>query len=305
MTDPVMNQQKFHAPISSQSLPCRAGEELLINLNFEQFLQKTGLNSFIDFWNLSGVTVKDIGERSVIKVELKDNSTQAGKPALFYLKKHRESLSILQKLCYFLPSFRGGEGGKEFNFYCDFRAKNLATAVPIAAGSRFISFLKLESFLLTQDFAPFVDLEELILEQPQSLAGEKNRKKRQNILAAVAAYAREMHEAGLNQQDFNATHVLLNDFENGPPQVAIFDLQRVDKNPLKRLRWPIKALAELNFTLPDTIFSEEERAELFAKYKNKSKLSFLDNLQYRWISGKTRRIARHSKKRNLAPKMVD
>lgn len=295
----------FHAPISRRNLPCGSGEVLLVNRDFEQFLEKTGLDDFTAFWNLPGESVKDIGARSVIKVGLKGNSVLTAGPDIFYLKKHRERLSIPRRLLLTLFGAGPSEGVREFNFYCDFRAKGLATAVPLAAGSRLVSSLELESFLLTRDFTPFVALEELILERPQSLTGEKNRKKRQNILAAVADYARKMHAAGLNQQDFNATHILLHGFDGDRrPQVALFDLQRVDKNPLKRLRWPIKALAELNFTLPGTIFSPEEKTALFKQYRNRRKLSLIDQLQYRWIIGKTKRIARHSRKRNLAPKMV-
>ena len=307
MADSVQNQQEFYAPIISQTLSCPAGERLLINRDFNHFLQKKGLNDFAGFWNLSGEIIKDIGARSVSKISLQADSAagQERKPDIFYLKKHQERLNLFQKLLFFMAGANGSEGLREFNFYSSFRANGLATAVPVAAGRRFSSFFIMESFLFTRDFCPFIALEELILQQPQSLTGAENREKRRNILTAIAVYARKMHKAGLNQQDFNATHVLLNNLENGPLQIALFDLQRVDRNPLKRLRWPIKALAELNFTLPITIFSQEERLALFCNYKNKKKLSLMDKLQYRWIVAKTERIARHSRKRNLAPKMVE
>jgi hypothetical protein len=119
----------------------------------------------------------------------------------------------------------------------------------------------------------------------------------------VARYARAMHAAGCNQKDFNATHVLLQGLEDENPQVALFDLQRVDTNPLMALRWPIKALAEFFFTLPPSLFTEEDRRFFFAAYKGSEKLSLYGRLQYGWILGKMARIARHTRKRNLAPKM--
>jgi hypothetical protein len=307
MADSVEGQQDFCAPVVSQIFPGQAGECVLLNRDFKCFLQERGLTDFAGFWNLSGETVKDIGTRSVVKIVLQSHlvAGQEEKANIFYLKKHREKFNFFQKLFFFMTGVNGSEGLKEFNFYTDFRENGLATAVPVAAGCRFVSFFKIESFLLTRDFSPFVALEDLVLQRPKSLIGIDNRKKRLNILTAIALYARKMHKAGLNQQDFNATHVLLNNLENGPLQIALFDLQRVDKNPLKRLRWPIKALAELNFTLPTTIFSQEERLALFCNYKNKKKLSLMDKLQYRWIVAKTERIARHSRKRNLAPKMVE
>lgn len=136
-----------------------------------------------------------------------------------------------------------------------------------------------ESFLLTEDFAPLVQLESLIRHQSARLKGAENREKRRNILRSVAVYARKMHEQGFNHRDFNATHILLQGVEE-TPFVALFDLQRVDMNPLSRFRWPIKTMAECNYTLREgDVFLPDEQFFLFQSYlEKKAKTSVF------WIS---------------------
>jgi hypothetical protein len=106
-----------------------------------------------------------------------------------------------------------------------------------------------------------------------------------------------MHDKGFNHRDFNATHILLRyETPSDIPQLAVFDLQRVNRSRIFRFRWPIKTLAEVLYTLPENLFDEEDRQHLFACYKRKKKLNFLDWFQWRWIQRKTDRIARHTTK---------
>lgn len=159
--------------------------------------------------------------------------------------------------------------------------------------------------MITRDFSPFVDLEELVLNKPEVFQGAENGARKKKMLRAVARYARAMHDAGCNQKDFNATHVLLKGLDEEHPQVALFDLQRVDRNPVMRFRWPVKALAEFFFTLPASLFDDEDRRFFYTAYRGTGKSTLLSRFQYAWILKKMARIARHTKKGNLAPKMQD
>ena len=283
--------------------------QIRVNQNYTSLLQQIGFTTFSDIWSYAGgELIKQIKERTVSRTQFTDrfskkdlNRQGADHAPFFYIKKHSQRLTLWQKLKSLAqPAKAFSEGEIEFNNYCKFRRKGLATAIPVVAGRKFTSFFQLDSFLITQDFSPFVELEKLILEQPESLQG-----KRKAILRATATYARRMHMSGMNQKDFNATHILLHGLEKSHPHVALFDLQRTDTNILNRFRWPIKALAELNFSLPHTLFSDQERLFLFTCYKEKETLSFWDRLQYQWVLKKTEKIARHSKKRGLAPKMAE
>jgi hypothetical protein len=107
-----------------------------------------------------------------------------------------------------------------------------------------------------------------------------------------------MHQGGLNHLDYNATHILLNASGQAlDPQVAVFDLQRIATSIFSSWRWPIKTLAELNYTLPSELFDEDERLFMLATYLGKEKLTLHDRLLWRIISAKTKKIERHTLKR--------
>lgn len=306
-----MNLSEYTDPISYHTQSDPSGTVLLTNKDYHQLLAKVGLNNFDSIWNYNrGDLVKEKGERRVIKVQLPKKGNQATIESkseethqIYYIKKHSQRISFRHKLvALFAPHKIFAAGLTEFSHYCNFRKNGLGTAIPVAAGMKWTSFFRVDSFLITLDYSPFVDLEYFILNKPSTLQGTSNQQKRKNILRAIALYAKCMHNSGFNQKDFNATHILLHDIESDQPKVALFDLQRVDTNRFSKFRWPIKALAELYFSLPSFIFNEKDKIFLFKKYKNISNLSFLDRLQYDWILKKAERIARHSKKRGLAPK---
>jgi heptose I phosphotransferase len=310
----MISSSSYAEPVSFRKKSGHPQEILLINERYQPFLEDIGFTGFDAVWSFAGgEVIKQKGERTVIRAqfpcatmhEVEHGQRPAGDIA-FYIKKHCQRLSLWQSLrCLLRPAGPCGEGVKEFYNYCRFRHNGLGTAVPVAAGIKFSSFFRADSFLISRDFFPLMALEDIVLHNPATLQGAKNQHKKKNILREIARYARRMHDSGMNQKDFNATHILLQDPEAERPQVALFDLQRVDRNPLNRFRWPIKALAEMNYTLPPGIFDEDDRIFLFSAYKGKERLSFLDQWQYSLIRLKTAKIARHSRKRGLAPKMTE
>jgi hypothetical protein len=301
-------------PISFIEKSGGSNERLIINQSYQSLLSDIGFATFDAVWSSGyGELIKQKEERSVIRVRFPltknyiiNEFRTVDENTCFYVKKHRQNISFLERFKQInRPAYSSAEGYKEFINYCNFRQKGLGTAEPVAAGVRVSSSNRTDSFLITQDYAPFTDLEGIILRQPETLKGENNRIKKRNILREIASYARRMHDCGMNHKDFNATHILLNNTQDQKPQVALFDLQRVDRNLFNRWRWPIKALAELNFTLLPSIFSEEDRVFLFLAYKGKKQISAFNRLQYAWICRKTAKIARHCKRRGLAPKITE
>lgn len=278
----------------------RKGEEkgchwrLVINCQYASMLEKAGLVSYDAFNSIpGGIIVKKIRERFVMRVTI-DRS-------VYYLKKHgRESLAMKRDGHRHLSLSWNSEGGKEFAFYYEFRKCGLATAVPVAMGEKIFPDNSVESFLLTEDFSPCVQLEFLIRNSPNIFSGPENLARRRNILGAVARYAKQMHDQGFNHLDFNATHVLLDRIESATPVIALFDLQRIDCKKINRYRWPVKALAEFNYSSREGgLFTEADRLYLFLVYKSKEngEINLIDRLQWKWIKAKTNRIARHTEKR--------
>lgn len=265
---------------------------VVVNCDYADALERAGLKSFRDYFDLqNGTTIKKLRSRSVVRVEIARS--------VFFLKRYETERQQIHAQSQSSPVPYSSEGGKEFANYCAFRKDGLATAVPVAMGERMFADGTIESFLLTEDFSPYVQIERIIRYEPAKLAGPGNEDTRQNILRAVACYARNMHNRGFNHQDFNATHLLLSDLEADSPRVALFDLQRVDRNRLKKVQWPIKALAEFNYSsLENGVFSDADRIFLFRAYRNRGQgsLSLLEHIQWTLIQMKTKRIARHTAK---------
>jgi hypothetical protein len=261
------------------------------------------MNDFETIWSFrGGDTIKRKGERSVVRLRARDDG---GSGAVFYLKRHRQRLGRLKTLRSLLPGkARFAEGIRELYFYRRFRQIGLATAEPVAAGSMRRSLSRLDSFLMTRDHAPLVSLEALLLERPDSFRGPARQSKREAVLLGIARYAVKMHLGGMNHRDFNATHILLDDPDAAAPRVALFDLQRVDVSRVNRLHWPIKSLAEVCFTLPPDIFDDSDRRFLLKAYRANRALLLPERLHYGLIRKKMARIATHTRKRGLAPKMT-
>ncbi len=293
-------------PIDCHYISRGRREEFVINDTFKETLSTVELLSFDAIWDYpEDEIIKRKNNRSVSRITLlhslpKDRNEN--RPTSFFLKRYLEPLGLTDTLPLLNQSAKQrGEGLGEFWSYCDFRDNELATATPVAGGIQRLG-RTLRSFLITIDFSPLYALEDVILRQPERLSSTVKQKKRKNILTAIAGYARRMHKSGMNQKDFNANHILIDDIEHPEPAIALFDLQHVDRKIANRFRWPVKALAELNVSLPDSVFSEKDRAFLFHCYKDRDHLNSFDKIQYNWMHRKTERIRRHTKKHNLAPK---
>lgn len=270
--------------------------DLVINRSYFELLQTSGLDHFEAFDTFSnGALIKRIKFRSVIRFAISDR----GRQRFFYLKRHRRQWSGW-------PLTRGrgfssifvSQGRIEFE-HCElFRRHGLATVHPVIAGERHRGRFWVDSFVVTEEFTPFVSLEELIRNHPEFFEGEAGRRHKNELLQEIARQARWMHAGGFHHRDFNATHILVhhNEGASKPFTIAFFDLQRVDTNPWSRWRWMTKGLARLNTTLPDPLFSDADRLYLFLSYKKRDRLDLWSRFQWLWLKRKTERIRRHTRK---------
>ena len=283
--------ERFFAPVE----PVREGN-LWINQPYRQLLISKGLDRFEAFWRFSeGELIKKIKTRSVMRFSL----DYEGKQHHFFIKRHRKEWAVLPLAGRkWLPDKSLSQGRMEFENYALFRRHGFATAHPVAAGERRVQGLWVESFLVTEDFAPFVSLEDMIREQPSLFEGPGGERAKKELLHQVAQRAKQMHQCGFHHLDFNATHILLHFgksfFEK--PRIGFFDLQRVSKNRFFRWRWMIKGLARLNHTLPPHLFSEADRLYLFLSYKGRTRFDLLSRFQWFWLKRKTERIRKHTRK---------
>ena len=279
--------------IDSKPIDCLETSRTVVNRSYGTLLKQAGLDGFDAVWKYrGGETIKSMTARSVCRFRVRHED----RDRVFYLKRHRPEFIGPRGLFRSTGNRRTrSQGWREFANICDFRKFGIATASPVAAGTRFVRFFWMESFFMSESFLPFISLEELLANRPEFFKGPEGDRRKPILLAEIAALARKMHENGFNHRDFNATHILLHYGKpEAVPQTALFDLQRVDNSGPLRFRWPVKTLAELNFTLPDGLFDEADRKRLLLSYWNKHRFGLKEKLLWRWIRAKTRRIETHT-----------
>ncbi len=279
----------------SSQIECIKKDHLIFNKDYLKVLYDVHFDAFESVWKYQdGKTIKKIKARSVIRFEIQ---TDSGKK-YFYLKRHHtEFVGIKRIRALFFPKPVLSEGKREFENICDFRKGGLGTVSPVAAGERFVKFCWVQSFLITEDFSPFISLEYTLRDNPEFFMGKNAGDRKRNLINRIGIFAKRMHEKGFNHRDFNATHILLYyKVKSDAPDIALFDLQRVDRSSVLQFRWIIKSLAELNYTLPESLFDEEDRIPLLLSYRGKKKLNLWGWLQWLWIKRKTARIKKHTEK---------
>lgn len=276
----------------SSQIRCSRFQEIIINREYENLLSEIGFESFETVWRFEdGQRIKDIKERSVTRIEASPRN-------VLYLKRHRREFLGIKRLVAFISKNRPlSQGLIELYNICEFRKHGLATVIPVAAGQRLIDFFWVESFLITEEFSPFTSIENLLIDHTAFLADMEDIQKRRALLEKISDYARRMHASGLNHCDFNSNHVLVDYDEKGDSsRIILVDLQRVARNRLLKFRWIIKSLAEMNYTLPEHIFTVSDRIFMFLAYKGKRRWGMWDKFQWFWIRKKTDKIKRHTQK---------
>lgn len=265
---------------------------MILNQTFRKFLEENGLIDFEAIYRLEGgKTIKKISDRSITRIDI----DAPGAKALFLKRHEPEKVGVIRLLAFLNPLWSGSQGRLEFENICAFRKRGIPAVTPVACGERRTGSGRIESFVITEDFHPWISLEEMIRKQPAFFEGQKGSEQKDILMDTLADLAKAMHRAGFNHRDFNATHILLR-YPDGRdiPEAALFDLQRVDRKKIFRFRWVIKALAELSYSLPADLFTPADRLRLFRAYKGKHRLNPWDIFQFFWIKRKTARISRHT-----------
>ncbi|MDL2321714.1 lipopolysaccharide kinase InaA family protein [Desulfosarcina sp. OttesenSCG-928-B08] len=282
------------AHISSRTSHARV-PGMIFNPDYLPALQSLGLDTPDAIYRFSGGTpVKQIPQRSIIRLDLPVDQNQVVPSPSLYLKRHTATTPTMgQWLSGMIRNTGFSPGVSEFKAICDFQDSGLPTPVPVAAGERRLFGFQYESFLITCGIEPFISLETLIRHHPERIS-EKIKKP---LLTAIARLAKKMHDAGFNHLDFNADHVMVGpELEHGQIVLNLLDFQRIDRNQIMRFRWMIKTMAELFYSMPDPVFTDDDRVFMFEHYRGRPIHSKWDRFLLNWIMVKARRIGRHTEK---------
>jgi len=130
-----------------------------------------------------------------------------------------------------------------------------------------------QSFIITEEIADSISLEELVLEgKYKNLSPLQKR----SLIKKVAEIARKMHQNGVNHRDFYICHFLLsrswleeNRGDVDPP-LFVIDLHRTQVRSTVPRRWLEKDLAGLHFSSMDAGLTVRDRLRFISLYEERS-----------------------------------
>ena len=152
-------------------------------------------------------------------------------------------------------------------------------------GTRGSSPATMQSFIITEEIADSISLEELVLEgKYKNLPAPMKRL----LIKKVAEIARTMHQNGVNHRDFYICHFLLpkswleQNRSDVEPPLYVIDLHRTQVRGKVPLRWLEKDMAGLHFSSLDAGLTVRDRLRFMSSYENRTFREIVKNSSGFW-----------------------
>jgi len=160
-------------------------------------------------------------------------------------------------------------------------------------GERGSNPARLQSFIVTEEIADTVTLEDLCAEWPRKPPGFAQK---QRLLRTVADIARRLHENGINHRDF-----YLNHFRLQGERLYLMDLHRAQLRASIPRRWRVKDIGALYFSAADIGLTRRDLLRFARLYTGKSLRETLreDAAFWRAVAKRAARFYRREWKRPM------
>lgn len=183
-----------------------------------------------------------------------------------WLKRHRglelkETLKLLMS-----DSPLAAPALREWDNMGHLEALGIRTARRVAFGQKRIPGLALKSFIITEDIAGGVPLDDYIAAHFAGALSEDVLREKRALLWDLGDLVRKLHQAGFTHMDLYLNHVFVRQTPEGDKLLYLIDLQRVARRWLLRRRWVIKDLAALLYSTRDLPLTKTDLARVFAAY---------------------------------------
>lgn len=215
-----------------------------------------GQDAFAAAEALQGEVLRALEGRRTLRTEIVGRG--------YYLKIHRGVgwAEILKNLLSArLPVLGAG------NEWCALRrltALGVDTMRPVAFGARGANPACRHSFILTEELAPTISLEDYCRDW-RTVPPAPTLKRA--LIRRVAEMARRMHRGGVNHRDFYLCHFLLHlPIDARTPRLSLIDLHRAQVRRHTPRRWRDKDLAALYFSALDIGLTQRDRLRFLCTY---------------------------------------
>lgn len=264
---------------------------MLINKDYLDLLKDNSLDTFEALRDFNGGSfLKKNKFRSVARIELGSR--------IFYLKRHfwpwRERLRSVN------PLLRKEDAKNEWDNMLLLNSLGFNTMTPIAFGERKKFALPYFSLTLTENLYDAEKLEVFFPRHFRPLLDHEKIKDKRAHIKKLAVLTRDLHNHGLNHQDFYLGHILI---RQGEDKFFIIDVQRMHRNRSISLHDRIKDLAQLTYSATSLgVFTKTDLLRFFHVYAGSDKLTPENKKLARNIMLKTRKISRHDARLQLRKK---
>jgi len=226
--------------------------------------------AFDQLMALRGECFRDVKGRLTQRVSLGDKT--------YFIKQHRGVgwIEILKNLL----QGRAPVLSAKLEWQAIKKCQGLGIEVPkiVAYGRRGCNPARMQSFILMEELAPVISLEDLgktWLKTPPSFT-----EKRQ-LIESVARIARILHHNGINHRDFYICHFLLSQ-RTGSHSLYLIDLHRAQIRCLTPRRWIIKDLSGLYFSSKDIGLTQRDLYRFMKVYSGQTLGETLKSDRINW-----------------------
>lgn len=217
-----------------------------------------GQDPFVAVEALQGQVYRELEARRTLRTEV------AGRG--YFVKIHRgvgwgEILKNLLSLR--LPVLGAGN---EWRAIKRLEALDVDTMHTVAYGVRGSNPATQHSFIITEELAPTISLEDFCRDWPELPPSPRFKRA---LIARVASMARRMHQGGVNHRDFYICHFLLH-LDPEPAvddfRLSLIDLHRAQLRMATPRRWRDKDLASLYFSALDIGLTQRDFLRFLRRY---------------------------------------
>ncbi|MGK9046203.1 lipopolysaccharide core heptose(I) kinase RfaP [Stutzerimonas chloritidismutans] len=249
-----------------------------------------GEDPFVEVERLDGQVYRELEGRRTLRTEVDGRG--------YFVKIHRGIgwSEIAKNLLTAKAPVLGA--GQEWRAIQRLHEVGVPTMTAVAYGERGANPASQHSFIITEELAPTVSLEDFTAnwrEQPPAPALKRA------LIAEVARMAGTMHRAGINHRDFYICHFLLHtdkpvtasDF-----RLSLIDLHRAQTRSQTPRRWRDKDLAGLYFSALEIGLTRGDKLRFLREYFQRPLREILrdEATLLAWLEGKAERLYRRKQR---------
>ena len=210
----------------------------------------------------------------------------------FFLKRYDQAPVKVQLKNWLQGRKRRSNSMIELEPMVKLAALGIGVPRPVAHGQAWRGLFETRSFLVTEKIPNAESLEKQLPPCFESRRPDNVRRQRE-FIRTLAGFVRHFHEQGYRHRDLYLSHI----FRNSQGQLFLIDLARAFQPRLRKERFLIKDLAQLNFSLPGQAFTRTDRMRLYLAYARQNRLYARDKRFIKKLLARVTRMARHDLKR--------